>query len=607
MQTKRIDNMRNNLILFIKPIIAILALLLLPLPGTVCPSFASQKVTLTIGDTFDRSSNGYDGENQLRFWKLLEEKLDVEIRFVQLNEDSYSAAMASGDLPDIVATNNNLAEIMDTHLAMNLDPYLEEYVPNFLKGASRPAYDLFKKLINGGEGFYFFPCGIGYNGIGYYNTFYTRGYSLRWDYYKELGYPEINNEDDFLEVLKKMHENHPFTEEGYPTYLYGVDNLSGYDTAFRADLSLDYWAAFQYQNNIFTNEIYDGYVDTDHSKWWAAAAWQNKLYRAGREDGSYDLEMLTQTEDEFVAKCERGQYLGVDYAKSGFYNKKAGDDPDTLSGYCTVPTAAANYYNNVYQIVGNGSAYMWFISERSPHKEQALRLFNYMCDPDFLRERAMGEKGVTWDYNDSGVPEMTAYGKKEMDAYNSGTASDDNYYNNWSNFAGLPNNWPLLRMNTLHPDGYPLDFYTQSREYVVSTMNNNISKDICSHYNVELPSDAFYKKGGLDFRNDCGEAISSCMSSLKTDQLRILKEAAALMDSVQVDLILADSDEEFKRLQKKTTEQIKDLGEEAVFLDYRKKWNAVAKVIVPLVREVQIANGIKPYTKEDYEKLPYKK
>ena len=45
-----------------------------------------------------------------------------------------------------------------------------------------------------------------------------RGYVVRWDYYKELGYPPVNNEEDYLKVLRQMHENHPFTEDGYPTY-----------------------------------------------------------------------------------------------------------------------------------------------------------------------------------------------------------------------------------------------------------------------------------------------------------------------------------------------------------------------------------------------------
>ena len=74
-----------------------------------------------------------------------------------------------------------------------------------------------------------------------------------------------------------------------------------------------------------------------------------------------------------------------------------------------------------------------------------------------------------------------------------------------------------------------VDFATITREYKIATMANNISRDICEHYGVELPTDSFYKAGGLDFRNDCGEAISSCMSSLNRDQLNILSKADELL------------------------------------------------------------------------------
>ena len=220
-----------------------------------------------------------------------------------------------------------------------------------------------------------------------------------------------------------MHENHPFTEDGYPTYLYGTSNFSGYDTAFRAELSLDYWVAYQYQNNIFTNEIYDGYVDPAHSKWWSSMAWENKLYRAGKANGSYDMELFTQSQEQYDAKATRGQYLGLHSVKKDFYNESVKKDPETLSGYAIVPTATTNYYTNVYQLLGNGSAYMWFISANTQHMEEALRLFNYMCDPDFVRELCMGRRGETWDYDEQHVPRMTEYGQEQLDAYKAGTGT----------------------------------------------------------------------------------------------------------------------------------------------------------------------------------------
>ncbi len=583
-----------------------LSFLLLPvLLLCLCLSFRvsaeEDRPVLTIGDISDRSSIRMDGEDQIGLWKYLEDRLGVEFRFVHLTQEAYASGLASGNLPDIVATNNNLATILESGAALNVDPYLEEYAPNFLTGDTRRAYDVFKQLLNDGEGFYFFPQKIGYNGVGYSNDPYNRGYIVRWDYYKELGYPPINNEDDYVNVLLQMHANHPYTEEGYPTYLYGCTNFKGYATAFRSELSLDYWAAYMYQNNIFTNEIYDGYTDAERSMYWTTMSFYNKLYRGGKESNAFDLEVFTQTSEQFEAKCARGQYLGLVNGKSSLYNNKVKTDPDTLAGYASVPTAAANQYTNVYQLLGNGSLYMWFISANSPHKEAAIQLFNYMCDPYFLRDAMMGEKGVTWDYDSDGAPRMTEYGQKQLEEYAAGDPPADNYYVKWGNYSIISGCWPLLRDNALHPDGYPLDFATISREYEIAAMTNNISRDICEHYGVELPTDAWYEAGGLDFRNDCGEAITSCMSSLNRAHLQLLSDADDILNESCVDLALSETDAEFIALRDRTVRQLKEMGEPEVFEAYKLKWDEAAAVIVPLVREAQIANGVKPYTPEQYQ------
>ena len=559
---------------------------------------ADNRVVLTIGDLYSRS--GSRNDEQLGLWQYLAELLGVKIQYVYMSPEEYAARLASGDLPDVVATNKNLSTILENGVALDADPYLEKYCPNLLRGETRLTYDVFKQLGNEGNGFYFFPAKIGYNGVGFSNTTTARGYVVRWDYYKELGYPPINNEDDYLKVLLQMHENHPFTEEGYPTYLYGTDNLSGYDTAFRAELSLDYWAPHKYQNNIFTNEVFDGYTDPAHSMWWASMEWENKLYRAGKADGSYDMELFTQTQEQFDAKVVRGQYLGLHAVKGGLYDNMIRTDPNTLAGYNTVPTATTNFYTNVYQLLGNGPGYMWFISANSPHKEEALKLFNLMSDPDFVRELTLGRKGETWDYDTDGVPRMNEYGQAQLDAYEAGSTDPDNYFVKWGSFDIMPSNWPVLRDNSQHPDGYKVDFATITREYKKATMTNNISRDICEHYGVELPTDAFYKAGALDFRNDCGEAISSCMSSLNREQLNILSKADALLLDAQVDLILAETDEEWEAIRDEKIRQLVRLGEPEVFKAYQIKWNEAAEVIVPLVRQAQIRNGIEPYTPEEY-------
>ena len=571
---------------------AVLALMLVPFTAA-----ADDRVVLTIADTTARSSR-YDGS--LGMWQYLAEKAGVEIRYIYLTPEEYAAGLSSGDLPDIVTTRNNLSTILENGATLDVGPYLEEYVPNFLKGETRRTLDVFRQPGSDDSGFYFFPARVGYNGVGYDNTTSTRGYVVRWDYYKELGYPPINSEDDYLNVLLQMHKNHPYTEEGYPTYLYGTDKFSAYDTAFRRELSVDYWVSYKYQNNIFTNEIFDGYTDPVHSMWWAAMEWENRVYRAGREDGSYDMELFTQDLKQFDAKCARGQYMGTHSVKNQLYETRVKEDPDTLTGYAVVPTAATNYYTNVYQLLGNGSSYMWFISADSPHWKEVMNFFNCMCDPDIIREMILGKRGETWDYDEEGVPRMNEYGQEQLDAYKAGITSPDNYFVKWGSFDKMLSNWPLLRDNTTHPDGYSIDFATITRDYTASTMTNNISLDICDHYGTELPTDAHYKAGGLDFRNDCGEAISSVITGLDRNQLRILAGAENLLNDVQVDLILAETDEEWKKLRDETIRKMKDMGEPEVFEAYQEKWDAAASVIVPKVHQAQAANGITPYTPEEY-------
>ena len=94
------------------------------------------------------------------------------------------------------------------------------------------------------------------------------------------------------------------------------------------------------------------------------------------------------------------------------------------------------------------------------------------------------------------------------------------------------------------------------------------------------------------------------MSTLNQDQLRILKTAEEILENVKVDLALAETDSEWEAIRDKTIRQLIELGEPEVFKAYQKKWNAAADVIVPLVQQVQIANGIEPYTPEVYVRYP---
>ena len=93
-------------------LIALAALLAVSLP--VC---AEERVVLTIGDSTTRSGNLYDAE--MGMWQYVAEQAGVEIRYIYMTPEEYASAMSSGSLPDIVATQNNLATIQENGVALN--------------------------------------------------------------------------------------------------------------------------------------------------------------------------------------------------------------------------------------------------------------------------------------------------------------------------------------------------------------------------------------------------------------------------------------------------------------------------------------------------------
>ncbi|MBR3314014.1 MAG: hypothetical protein IKG18_07735 [Atopobiaceae bacterium] len=65
------------------------------------------------------------GEDQLGLWQHLEDELNVEIEFVYLPPEDYASGLASGNLPDIVSTNNSLSTIVESELPIPCTRFME--------------------------------------------------------------------------------------------------------------------------------------------------------------------------------------------------------------------------------------------------------------------------------------------------------------------------------------------------------------------------------------------------------------------------------------------------------------------------------------------------
>ena len=169
-------------------------------------AFAEEKTLLTFGSIYD----GEDWQYYRPYTEMLEE-LNIEVQFTTYDTDSFAALLAGGDLPDIVVAKNMISNVLSNDLAMDISPYLEEYAPNMLKGTAGFGFQLSQQLMTNEKGglYIIMPC-IGIHNInpGSASDQIQRGYIFRWDYYKEIGAPEIHNDDDYIDALIEIWKLH---------------------------------------------------------------------------------------------------------------------------------------------------------------------------------------------------------------------------------------------------------------------------------------------------------------------------------------------------------------------------------------------------------------
>ena len=213
----------------------------------------------------------------------LKEKLGIVIEYSQVSDDRLTGKAAGGDLPDIVQLTQApglLQNLIDAGALWAMDKWLEDNGDN-LKEKLPDALKYSKEIVGKGTT-YFIPTEVQIANPENPNKNGFVGFFTRWDYYKELGYPEISTEDEYLDVLKQMVDAHPTTADGKKVYA-----LSGWIDWGLWPYTISYPFSFGY-TNIDNNQLYnevddvleDQFLDED-GVFWRSLAFFNKAYRMG--------------------------------------------------------------------------------------------------------------------------------------------------------------------------------------------------------------------------------------------------------------------------------------------------------------------------------------
>ncbi len=511
-------------------------------------------------------------------------KMNIELEFTEFDYDAFSVMLADGSFPDIMSTRIEfLDSVLKSGYALNIEPYIDEYLYNM----KNPLYVNTNKLLqllypSEDNAIYILCAGVGVSesqGL----PDQSRGYIVRWDYYKELGCPPIESDDDYVEVLTAMVKNHPTDENGNPNWAYGPNkslrDMGGYRAAFLKHVGVNLWSTpYFYKNDILTNHLINGYTDIEHSLYWNDMRFQNKLYR----NGVYNMEVFTMDGDEYGTLKDEGRFMGLHFVDDDLNTNARKTDPESLAAYVVIPSNNTWLYADVNLMLGNSPAYYQIINATSPNKELAMQFINNFYDPDFVREWKVGKQGETWDYVD-GVPTMKPEYLQKIADYDEDFVRNRGYHRASGTVVGYMG-------SDLHPDGYQIDL-SMTRE---NMMDYQLywQKDFAAYYGEEFWVDAQYKHMQTD-EYDAGETISVAMTDIPTDIKRTLELCNDVLSTARPELLAAESDEEFEAIQAQVLEDLAALGEPEAWEWFNAHWEEVREVVLPIFEASCEANGLR--------------
>lgn len=536
-----------------------------------------EPVTITVGATcYTRMEPIPWYETEV--YKKVCEMANVKIEYIQYDHELFNLALASGDLPDLMFVDygDKLDDIVRSKIAMDLKPLLAEYAPNMLLDIYVQRDELVSELKGGDDkALYFIAPYVGKEAArGDLDQWYS--YNVRWDWYKEIGAPEIHNDQEYIDTLAAMVEAHPTTENGEKVYALGVqDDLTQW--YFRGcwvkPVSGNQWtfSGKQYMASYEDGHLINGYTETDKSAYWTDMHFYNELYKRGL----LDPDSFTQTSDDYDSKVKAGRYAGTPTLQKSLYNTMVEENPDTLAGIVGVPTENIVVFSEKKCATGSFPTWFTFIPANSKNWKAALRLMNVVHDLDVQRMLWSGIEGDTWNYVD-GVASLT---KKGATLISNGGDEKAAY-----GLGIKVRPFTLLLNSFIGNDGYCLDL-SDTDDMREKTLNG-LYKDFCEFYGVQYPSQAFlpYVEDGrcIDLSNDCGQLVATAMPSMPTDVARILEKCNDIIYRAIPKLVMAENDEEFNKIQVQVLDDLKAAGEADAWAWCQTEYNAAFEKVAPI-------------------------
>ncbi len=352
--------------------------------------------TLVI-DVYDAAAN-YQGTQTGWFAKVVKDKFDIELNIISpqvAGQAIYQTRCSTGNLGDIILLDSiDFTDCVQAGLIKDISDKFGECTN--LKEYSDQIDTYNKSLPNSAGKTYGIPTEMtNTSPTSYSQDVIYSSPLLRWDYYKELGSPDIENLDGLLDVLGQMKEKHPTNESGdpcYPLSLWsdwdGNDGMLGIANV----VQLTTWYGEKIKDSLILKPDDTFTTVTDkNASYYKILQFLNHAYL----QGLVDPDSSTQDWNSACAKMSAGQVYLFWYSwQVGFWNSQ--ERLENGSAMIFIPVKDQLYYADSDTYYGSGRVFGVGSKVEGEKYDRIMKFLDWYASPEGLTYQHAGIKDFNY-------------------------------------------------------------------------------------------------------------------------------------------------------------------------------------------------------------------
>ncbi|NTV78317.1 MAG: ABC transporter substrate-binding protein [Clostridiales bacterium] len=516
-------------------------------------------------DVFDSQAN-YQGIQSGWFAEVVKQKFNMELNIIAPNvagggDTLYQTRSAAGDLGDLIlmtTAGGKLQDLVSAGLVVDMTDLIAGH-ENLEKYSEAISYTSEKMCTEPGS--WAIPSEVSERSattaLG--GTQLNSGHYLRWDLYKQLGYPELTSWDDLLNVMKDMQELCPESDTGKKTYAFSVF----------ADWDGDYMSAAGNLAAFYGYGI-TGYamIKADDSEEPQSLIDSDSYYVKGlqfffdaNQMGLLDPESTSQNYDTLISKDKDG---AVFYSFYPWMGQSAYNTENHLSegkGFEVASMEGNEIYNWGCYSKGNpNNAIM--IGSKAEDPERLMDFIDWLYSPEGIclstgqTSGSCGFEDLMWTMVD-GEPALTEFG---LECYTTTEAVMPEEYGSGTFTDGISQlNFKTVSDGEVNPNtGFPYNF-TLWDSYNESNVPE-IFADWQEHMDAKNPVEYFEAHDMVVVSPGSGYATPQ----ESTDIATMRSQCKAIIVEYSWSSVFATDQAEFDSIIKEMQETVKGLGYDEV-------------------------------------------